>query len=41
MTLLELIESGAKQLTDAGLSFGHGTSNAFDEAAWLALRSLA
>ena len=40
MTLLELIESGAKQLTDAGLSFGHGTTNAFDEAAWLALWSL-
>lgn len=40
MTLLELIESGAQQLTDAKLSFGHGTSNAFDEAAWLALWSL-
>jgi ribosomal protein L3 glutamine methyltransferase len=37
MTLLELIESGAKQLTDAGVSFGHGTTNAFDEAAWLVL----
>jgi len=40
MTLLELIESGAKRLTDAGVSFGHGTTNAFDEAAWLALWSL-
>ena len=40
MTLLELIESGAQQLTDAKLSFGHGTTNAFDEAAWLALWSL-
>jgi len=40
MTLLELIESGAKQLTDAGVSFGHGTTNAFDEAAWLVLWSL-
>jgi len=37
MTLIELIESGAKQLTDAKVSFGHGTSNAFDEAAWLVL----
>ena len=37
MTLLELIESGAQQLTQAQVSFGHGTSNAFDEAAWLVL----
>ncbi len=40
MTLLELIESGAKQLTDAGVAFGHGTTNAFDEAAWLVLWQL-
>lgn len=39
-TLLELIETGTQQLTDAKLSFGHGTTNAFDEAAWLALWSL-
>ncbi len=39
-TLLELIESGTQQLTDAKLSFGHGTTNAFDEAAWLVLWSL-
>ena len=37
MTLIELIESGAQQLGDAKLSFGHGTTNAFDEAAWLVL----
>jgi ribosomal protein L3 glutamine methyltransferase len=37
MTLFELIESGAQQLTDAHVSFGHGTTNAFDEAAWLVL----
>jgi ribosomal protein L3 glutamine methyltransferase len=37
MTLLELIEHGAQQLTDAGVSFGHGTTNAMDEAAWLVL----
>lgn len=36
-TVLELIEAGARQLADAGVSFGHGTSNAFDEAAWLVL----
>jgi len=40
MTLLELIESSAQQLTDAKVSFGHGTTNAFDEAAWLVLYSL-
>jgi ribosomal protein L3 glutamine methyltransferase len=40
MTLIELIESGAQQLTDAQVSFGHGTTNAFDEAAWLVLWSL-
>lgn len=37
MTLLELIESGAQQLTQAHVSFGHGTTNARDEAAWLVL----
>lgn len=36
-TVLELIEAGAEQLADAGVSFGHGTSNAFDEAVWLVL----
>ena len=40
MTLLELIESSAQQLLDAKVSFGHGTTNAFDEAAWLVLHSL-
>ncbi|MEO6291678.1 MAG: 50S ribosomal protein L3 N(5)-glutamine methyltransferase [Burkholderiaceae bacterium] len=39
-TVLELIESGAKQLTTAGVGFGHGTANAFDEAAWLVLWQL-
>ncbi|SFO57971.1 ribosomal protein L3 glutamine methyltransferase [Variovorax sp. OK605] len=36
-TVIELIEAGAKRLTDAGVAFGHGTANAFDEAAWLVL----
>lgn len=35
MTILELIETGAQQLLDAKVAFGHGTTNAFDEAAWL------
>ena len=37
LTLLELIEQGAARLAAAGVAFGHGTTNAFDEAAWLAL----
>jgi ribosomal protein L3 glutamine methyltransferase len=40
MTLRELIESSAARLTEAGVSFGHGTTNAFDEAAWLVLWSM-
>lgn len=36
-TVIELIETGARQLTEAGVAFGHGTLNAFDEAAWLVL----
>ena len=40
MTILELIEASAQQLTESGVAFGHGTSNAFDEAAWLVLWQL-
>ena len=37
MKLIDCIESQAARLTQAGLFFGHGTTNAFDEAVWLAL----
>jgi ribosomal protein L3 glutamine methyltransferase len=37
MTVIELIEQATSQLEAAGVSFGHGTTNAFDEAAWLVL----
>ena len=39
-TVLEIIQAGAAQLTDANVAFGHGTTNADDEAAWLVLWQL-
>ncbi|WP_372528525.1 50S ribosomal protein L3 N(5)-glutamine methyltransferase [Piscinibacter sp.] len=40
MTLIDFITAQAARLKQAGVSFGHGTTNAFDEAAWLVLWAL-
>ncbi len=40
MTVSGLIAQAAEELTRAGVAFGHGTLNAFDEAVWLVLWKL-
>jgi ribosomal protein L3 glutamine methyltransferase len=37
MTLIEYVNRAGARLDEAGVSFGHGTTNAFDEAVWLVL----
>lgn len=40
MKLSELIRTQSTRLAEAGVSFGHGTTNAHDEAAWLVLHAV-
>jgi len=40
MNLIDLVQQSAARLEQAGVAFGHGTTNAFDEAAWLVLWQL-
>ena len=40
MNLIDFITAQTARLKQAGVSFGHGTNNAFDEGAWLVLWAL-
>lgn len=40
MTLIDLITAQSARLKQAGVWFGHGTANSFDESAWLVLWAL-
>ena len=40
MTLIDYLHHAAARLDDAGVAYGHGTTNGFDEAAWLVLWKL-
>ena len=40
MKLIDLVRKAEQQLLNAGVVFGHGTDNAWDEAAWITLWTL-